>query len=151
MAKTFQNPFTQTITQIGQTIVNATSFTAANGGTAPTNTVLVTTAGADGSVVKSLMISSDDSSSRTVTFWVSTDSGTTKIMLGTVVIAANSGSATIINIDVLANSIITGFSIDQSGRPILELQANARIYAGVLTAAVTSGRTLYISGYQEDF
>lgn len=151
MAKTVTNPFTQTITQIGQTIVNATSFTAANGGTAPTNTVLVTTAGADGSIIKSLMIASDDSSNRTVLFWTSTDSGTTKILIGAVVVTALSGSATLINIDVLANSIVTGLAIDQSGRPILELQANARLYAGVITAAVTSGRTLYIAGYQEDF
>ena len=77
MAKTNTNPFTQTIRNPAATLVNADSFIAANGGTNPTNIKLLLTAGSEGSIVKSLIIASDDSSARTVSFYMSTDAGTT--------------------------------------------------------------------------
>ncbi len=97
------------------------------------------------------MIASDDTSNRTIQFWVSTDSGTTKFLLTSVVVTALSGTATLVNTDVLANSLMVGLAVDQSGRPVLELQASARIYACVITAAVTASKTVWISGFQEDF
>lgn len=151
MAKTNTIPFPQTLQNPAVTIVTATSFTAANPGTAPTNTVLFATAGADGSVLKSIMIASDDSSARTVQFWLSTDAGTTKYLIGSTVVAALAGSATLINIDVLGNTILTGFAFDETGKPVLPLAASARIYVGIITAAVTASKTLYITGSQEDY
>jgi len=151
MAKTNTIPFPQNVQNPAVTIVNATSFTAANGGTAPTNTVLFSTAGANDSVLKSIQISSDDSIARTVQFWLSTDAGTTKYLIGTVPVAAFSGSASLINIDVLGNAILTGFAFDETGKPVLPLAANARIYVCIITAAVTATKTLYITGVQEDF
>jgi len=152
MAKTTTNPFTQTIRNLAATLVNADSFIAANGGTVPTNTKELLTAGSEGSIIKSLMIASDDSSARSVSFYLSTDSGTTKYLLFTVPVAIASGSnGTTINVDVLNNAVVQGLSIDQSGRPILPLAASAKIYIGVITAAVTSTRTLHVMANVEDF
>jgi hypothetical protein len=152
MPKTNTNPFTQTIRNPAATLVNADSFIAANGGTSPTNIKELLTAGSEGSIVKSLIISSDDSSARTVSFYMSTDGGTTDYLLFSVPVAASSGvNGTTINIDVLNNAFVQGLQIDQSGRPVIPLAANAKIYVGVITAAVTSGRTLYVVASLEDF
>lgn len=153
MAKTTTLPFTQTITQIQQSLVNADSFVAANGGTAPTNTKLVTTAGTDGSVIKALTVASDDSGARVLSFYLSTDAGTTKYLIGSISVAAGAGvtSGTTLNSDVLANAYIVGLAQDQTGRPVISLQANARLYVAVQTAAVTAGRTVHITGFQEDY
>ena len=152
MAKTTTNPFTQTIRNPSATLVNADSFIAANGGTSPTNVKELLTAGSEGSIVKSLIIASDDSSARTVSFYLSTDGGTTDYLLFSVPVVANSGvNGIAINIDVLNNAAVQGLQIDQSGRPIIALAANAKIYMGVITAAVTAGRTLHVVASVEDF
>lgn len=152
MAKTNTNPFTQTIRNPAATLVTADSFIAANGGTNPTNTKLLLTAGSEGSIVKSLIIASDDSSARTVSFYMSTDGGTTDYLLFSVPVAANAGvNGTTINVDVLNNAVVQGLQIDQSGRPVIPLAANASIYIGVITAAVTAGRTLHVVASLEDF
>jgi hypothetical protein len=151
MAKTNTLPVTQTIQNWAQTIVNATSFTAANPGTAPTNTILLGTAGADGSVVKAILIASSDTASASVQFWLSTDGGTTKYLLTTVVVAALSGFATLTNIDVLANTIMAGLPIDSAGRPVLELAASTKIYICVITAAVTASKNVYVTAQVEDY
>lgn len=151
MAKTNTLPVTQTIQNWAQTIVNATSFTAANPGTSPTNTLLLGTAGAEGSVIKSLIISSSDTASASVQFWISTDAGTTKYLLGTVVVAATSGFATATNIDVLGNTLIAGLPIDSAGRPVIELAAGAKIYICVITSAVTANKNVYVTAQVEDY
>ena len=152
MAKTTSNPFTQTVKSPALALVNANSFIAANGGTNPTNTVKLLTAGSEGSIVKGISIASDDSSARNISFYISTDAGTTKFLLFTVPVAANSGvNGTTINVDVLSNAFVQGLPIDQSGRPILPLEANEEIYVGVITAAITAGRTLHITCNVEDF
>lgn len=154
MAKSYDIPIPQDTTPIAVAIVAATGFTATNPGTAPTNTVLVTTAGANDSVVKSLTICSDDTSARTVQFWMSADGGTTKYLIGTVVIAALSGTATLTNIDVLGNSIINGLELDETGRPIYRIKGvgtAVTIHACVITAAVTASKTIWITGVQLDY
>jgi hypothetical protein len=152
MAKTTTNPFTQTIRNPAATLVNADSFIAANGGTSPTNIKELLTAGSEGSIIKSLTIASDDSSARTVSFYLSTNGGTTDYLLFSVPVAANSGvNGTTINVDVLSNAFVQGLQIDQSGRPIIALAANAKIFIGVITAAVTAGRTLHVVASVEDF
>jgi hypothetical protein len=152
MAKTTTNPFTQTIRNPAVTLVNADSFIAATGGTNPTNVKELLTAGAEGSIVKGLTIASDDTSARSVSVYVSTDAGTTKYLLFTVPVPANSGvNGTVINVDLLNNAVVQGLPIDQSGRPILPLQAGEEIYVGVITAAVTAGRTLHVTANVEDF
>jgi len=150
MAKTTTLPITQTIQNPVVAIVNATSFIAANGGTSPTNTVLFMTAGSEGSEVKSIMIASDDSSARVVSFYLSTDAGTTKYLLGSVSVPSSAG-LTLVNLDVLGNSLMVGLPLDQSGKPVLQLFAAARLYVGVTIAAVTAGRTVHIISQVEDF
>jgi len=155
MAKTNTIPFPQNITPINATIVNATSFTAANPGTAPTNTILVTTAGANDSIIKRLTVASTDTSAATIQWWKSPDGGTTKYLIGITVIAALSGAATLINVDVLGNSTITGMSLDETGKPVLMMSANGgtpeKLYACVITSAVTASKNLYITGEQVDY
>lgn len=151
MAKTTTIPFPQTITTFGATIVNATSFTAANPGTAPTNTLLLYTAAANDAVIKSLLVSSNDTSSATVQFWLSKDSGTTKYLIGSVVVAGLSGAATLINVDVLGNAILTGFDYNETGKCVLPLSASDRIYIGVITSAVTASKNVYVTGIAEEY
>ena len=152
MAKTTTLPITQNIQSAFGTLLNADSFSAANGGTAPTNTKLLCTAGADGSILKSLVISSDDSSARVVQFWLSTDAGTTKYLIGSISVAANGGTnGSNANVDFLGSSILVGMCTDSSGKYVILLAANAKVYYCVTTAAVTSGRTVYISSMLEDF
>lgn len=141
----------QTTKQIDQVIQTGTGFTATNPGTSPTNTVLVTTAGANDSIVKSLTICSDDSAAKTVQFWMSTDNGTTKYLLGTIPVPALSGTATLVNVDFLGNPLMTGLEYDETGKPVLRLQANATIHAGVITSAVTASKTIWITGTQLDY
>lgn len=154
MAKSAVLNLPQGTTTIAQAIVAATGFTATNPGLTPTNTVLVATANANDSVVTVLTICSDDTSPRTVQFWRSKDGGATKYPIGTVVIAALSGMATLINIDVLGNSIITGLELNETGKPILRLQGSGTpetIHACVITAAVTASKTIWITGTQLDY
>lgn len=151
MAKTFSVPVTQNIQASYQTLVNADSFTAANGGTTPTNTKLLCTAGLDGSILKSLIISSDDSSARIIQFWLSADSGVTKHLLGSVSVAASSGTnGTTANVDPLGNQMFLGLCTDAAGKYVISLPPNHQIYYGV-TTAVTSGRTVYLIATLEDF
>jgi len=153
MAKTTTLPITQTIQNPVVAIVNATSFIAANGGTSPTNTVLFMTAGAEGSEVKAILIASDDSAAKQISFYLSTDSGTTKYLINTINVPIGSGltSGTTANIDVLGSTAMVGLPLDQSGKPVMILVAAARIYVGVITAVVTSGRTIHITGQVEDY
>ena len=152
--KTNTVPIPQSYVNILSTIINSTGFNATNPGTAPTNTVLVATAGADDSVIKSLTVASDDTSARTIQVWISLDNGTTKYLIGTVIIAALSGTATLTNIDVLGNSLINGLVQDETGKPVLPLQGSgtpAKIYVCVITAAVTASKTVWITGVQVNY
>lgn len=153
MAKTTTCPITQTIQTFGQSFVAADSFVAANAGTSPTNTKTVFTAGSEGSVIKSLMIATDDTSSSVYNFYISTDSGTTKYLLFAVAVAATAGfaSGTTVNIDVLGNGYVVGLPIDQSGKPVLPMGSEAILYAAKQTSAVTASKTTHITGIAEDF
>ena len=153
MAKTTTLPITQTIQNPVVAIVNATSFIAANGGTSPTNTVLFMTAGAEGSEVKAIQIASDDSAAKQISFYLSTDAGTTKYLISTINVPIGAGltNGTTANIDVLGSTAMVGLPLDQSGKPVMILVAAARIYVGVITAVVTSGRTIHITGQVEDY
>lgn len=146
----------QSNTAIGAILNTASGFTAANPGTAPTNTVLVCSAqGTDESCINSLVVSSDDSAARTIQWWRSSDGGTTKRLIGISVIAALSGSATLVNIDVLRCATITGLELDDNLQPIIRLGYTGgvaeQLYACVITAAVTASKTLYITGNMANY
>lgn len=153
MAKTTTCPITQTLQTFGQTFVAADSFVAANEGTAPTNTKIVFTAGEEGSVIKSLMIATDDTSAGVYNFYISMDSGTTKYLLFAIAVAATSGfaSGTTVNVDVLGNTYVAGLPMDQSGKFVLPMKAGAILYAAKQTSAVTASKTTHIVGIAEDY
>ncbi len=153
MAKTTTLPLTQTLQNPLGTLVNADSFTATNPGTSPTNTKLFFTAGAEGSILKSLTFATDaTAAAQTVGIWLSTDGGTTKYLLGVINVPLNSGyTGAIANVDALNSSVLIGLTLDQSGRPVLPLVANARIYIGCLLTAVAASKTIYVTGVAEDF
>lgn len=157
MAKTTTAPFTQTIINFGATLVKNTGASVAAAtdaaGPVPTNVVLLTTAGAEGSIVNSLMAASDDSAARYLQLWRSMDAGITYRLLGCVAIGAlagNGAAGVTANVDLLANSVITGLSYDQMGKPVLQLMANARLYVGT-TAAITTLKHIAVTGTQENF
>ena len=151
MAKTTTLPLTQNHRNIVASLTSADSFTAANPGTAPTNTKLLMTAGSDGSILKSLVVATD-ATSPVFALWMSLDSGTTKYLVATTAITTNGGyTGAVLNSDVLANAFTIGLTYDQTGRAILPLQANAQLYIGMYSAAVTTSKTVWITGVVEDF
>jgi hypothetical protein len=151
MAKTTTNPFTQTIKNPTAVLFNSSlAIGTGDYGTAPPNTVLFATAGVEGAIIKGITVSSSDTAVRTLQFFISKDSGTTQTLLFTIAVPANSGFTTVAMVDVLTTATVLGLPVDQSGRPVIPLEAGARIYVGT-TVAVTSGRTVYVDGFQEDF
>ena len=154
MAKTSTNPFTKTVQSPAISLVNASSFTATNPGTAPTNTILFFTAGTEGSILKSIIASTDaTAAAQTIALWISTDGGTTKYLLGVINVPLSSGyTGAVVNVDVLgANSMLVGLTVDQAGRNVLPLAAGARLYISCLVTAVAASKTLWVTGVAEDF
>lgn len=152
MAKSTTLALPQTTVTICQTIANATGFSATNPGTAPTNTVLVATAGADDSIVKSLSVASDDTVTKYVQFWISKDGGTTKYLVSTVNVVATSGTdGTVASIDVLGNLLVSGLEIDEAGKTVLRLANGTTLYACVITSAVSTSKTVWITGTQLNY
>lgn len=151
MAKTTTCPITQTIQNAFATLVNADGAVGTTLTTSPSNSKLLFTAGAEGSVVKSLTVSSDDSAARVLVFYISPDSGTTKYCIGTINIPLNSGATgAIANIDVLGSAVLLGLVLDQSGKPVLPLAATYRIYIGT-QVAVTAAKTIVVTAVAEDY
>jgi hypothetical protein len=150
MAKTTTNPFTQTIKSPAAVLLNTDGAVGTTDyGTNPSNTKLLLTAGSEGSILKSLIVNNNDAA-RTLQFFLSTDAGTTKSLLFTVAAAANAGWTTVPALDVLTATTVTGLPVDQSGRPVLPMEAGERLYVGV-TVAVTAAKTIYINAVVEDF
>lgn len=145
-------PMTQNFNIAKAALVNSNSFIAAVGGTAPTNTVLFFTAGTNGSILRSLIASSDDTSARTVSIYASPDNGTTNYLIANLNIAAGAGltSGTTANVDLLNGIVLIGLPTDQGGNHIIALPSGWKLYIGVTIAAVTATRTLHIFGIGED-
>lgn len=153
MAKTTTNPLTQSIKNTGTIILNATSAQSINTSGVVSNNVTVFTAGAEGSVLKSLLLATNDSAARYVSIWIQPGGAGNIVLLGTVAVPATSGlSATgvLINIDVLANGYIAGLVLDQSNRPVLPLAASTVVSVG-LVAQLTADKALYVTAIGEDF
>lgn len=151
MAVTNTLPVTQAIQNDFASLVNATGAVGTTLTTAPSNSVLLSTAGANGGVVKSLTVCSDDTAARVLVIYVSPDAGTTKNPIGTVNIPITAGATgAIANVDLLNSSVLLGFPVDQSGRNVIELAPNNRIYVGV-QVAVTTAKFLNVSCMSEQF
>lgn len=151
MAKTTTCPITQSIKNDFVQFANADGACGTGFTTSPSNTKLLSTAGADDSVIKSLIVSSDDTSARLAVFYISPDGGTTKYWIGSVSIPATAGqTGTLANVDILGSAYLLGMCLDQSGKPVLPLQATYRLYVG-LQVAVTSGKFVNFATVREDY
>lgn len=151
MAKTTTAPITQSIKNAYLTFVNADGNVGTTLTNSPSNTKKLLTAGAEGSILKVLKVTSDDSSARVLNFYLSLDGGTTKTHIGSVNIPINSGAnGTTADIDILASTVFLGMAIDQSGKPVLPLAPSAEIYVGP-QASVTSARFINVLAVAEDF
>lgn len=153
MAKTTTNPFTQTIKNPTLIILPSVSAQSIDSVGVVTNHVLFFTAGAEGSILKSLTISGNDTAAKSVSIWIQPGGTGDITLIGTVNIPITAGlgaTGTIANVDVLANTYLAGLTADQSGRPVLPLEAGTKIYCG-LVAALTASKVLYVNGVAEDF
>lgn len=153
MAKTTTNPLTQSIAAFGVIILPAQAAQAVDAVGVVTNTVLLYTAGAEGAILKSLLIASNDTAAKYVSLWTQPGGTGSLFLLGQVAVPITAGfSATgiVANVDVLNNQYLLGLPMDQSGRQVLPLSAGTKIYVGVV-AAPTAAKTLHITGIAEEF
>ncbi len=160
MAKTNTNPFTQNIKTPGIIIpatvtldVISTAGVVTAGVQGTSGPQLIVTAGANDSVVKSLIISSNDTAAAYVHIWRDNAGSTPLTLIGTVPIPIASGaSATgaVVNVDVLGSSVIAGLVEDQSGRPTIPLAAGTKLYVG-LVANLSANKALWVSASVEDY
>lgn len=151
MAKTTTCPITQNIKNSFAALVNATGAVSGESGTSVTNLVTIYTAGSNDAVVKSLLVTSSDGTARTLNLYI--NNGTADFLIGAVTIPANSGAATggtTANIDYLGSQYINGLPFDQSGKPVIPLQATYILKAGV-QVAVSSAKTITISAIVEEY
>jgi hypothetical protein len=153
MAKTSTLPCTQAYFDIMASIVLATGNIGTTMTTAPTsgNLVLLHTAGANDGVIKSLIVSMDDSTARVLTFYRAIGIVTPFWPIGTVNIPINSGATgAIANVDVLGSAFLIGLELDAAGKPMLGIQAGNSIFVGCQTT-VTTAKTISITGSAQDF
>lgn len=151
MAKTTTCPITQNIKNAFATLVNATGAVSGESGTSVTNLVTVYTAGSNDAVVKSLVVTSSDSSARTLNIYI--NNGTYDYLLAAITIPATSGGAsggTTVNVDILGSQYFLGLPFDQSGKPVLPLQTGYVLKAGV-QVAVTAAKTVTVSAIVEEY
>lgn len=125
--------------------VSTNTFLAADS----TNLKVIYTAGVNDSVVKSIMINSDDTVTKLVDLYANT--GTADIVLGGVLVAANSGTNGIAaTVDLLNSSMFPGLPIDATGKRVLPLQANTVLKAN-LSSAMSAGKVLTVVTLAEDY
>jgi hypothetical protein len=153
MPKTTTAPFTQSNKLAGFIMLSSVTAQSVDTSGVVTNDQLIYTAGADDSVVKSILITSNDSAVRYVSIWVQPGGTGAKYLLNTVAVPVNSGyspTGIIANVDVLNGPYMQGLCCDQTGRPVLPVSAGTKIYAG-LVAGLTSNKQLYLLTISADF
>lgn len=127
MAKTFTAPFAQT----PKTAVAVATGAASVSNGSPTNTVLLVTAGADGSILTKLTaMPTSNVALSSLLLYLSKDAGTTKILIDSALMAANT---------LVANTAVpvTTFSSYSETTP-MRLEASDRLYVGS-QVALSSG------------
>lgn len=129
-----------------QTLKNpCLSLTSANTTVAAT----LYTAGANDAVVKSLTVSSNDTSA--VNLVISINNGTSDFVIGTVNIPINSGyTGAIASVDVLGSSLLPGLPRDVNNRAIIPLAAGFVLKVGAL-ATMTAARVCNVVACVEEF
>ena len=118
MAKTFTAPFAQTPKTSAVVITGADDLT-----TAPANTVLLETAGADGAILTKLTAMPQATvTASSLHLFISQDSGTTKSLIDSVLMDAHTIAAT-------TAVTITTFTLVTESTPI-RLEAGDELYVG---------------------
>lgn len=102
------------------------------------------TAPADGLLVDSLIVSSNDSAARVLALAVKV--GASIQLIGCVNIPANSGTnGTVAAVDLLANTILLGMPISAQGKRYIRLETGESLVVGT-TTAVTSTFGVRVTG-----
>lgn len=140
MAKTFTAPFAQTPrTASAVTTTAVASITT----TAPTNTVLLLTAGSEGSIVTRLWaIPRGTVTADSLVLWLSKDSGTTKYLIDSELMAAYTTATSTAFPE-------TQFSNYSESSP-LRLEASDQLYVGIQVTPA-SGATIVFKAEYTDF
>lgn len=103
----------------------------------------VITAPADGLLVDSLIVASNDTAARVLAVAIRT--GTTINLLGCVNIPANAGTnGTVAAVDLLANTVLLGCPISPQGKRFLRLRPNEELVVGT-TSAVSASTAVRVS------
>jgi hypothetical protein len=135
----------------GQIIGIAAKGTGANAFGGPQ---LLCTAGADGSILKSLRIASTDTTGRYVSLWIQPGGTGLLQLISTLYVEAESGFYTSggvrANVDILGNVGLVGMTTDQTGLPVLPLAASTKVYVSLL-ATLTDYKALHITATLENF
>jgi hypothetical protein len=153
MPKLTTPAFTQSIRTVVTTINTATGSIQSDAHLSPNNTILFLTGSSEGSILKSISVSSTDTSDRILSFYISKNSGATKYLLFSTNIPLTSGftgSNAQLNIAPLRFFSIFQHLIDQVGDQVLNLPPNVEIYVGV-TTTVTASKNIYLIAQLEDF
>jgi len=139
MAKSTNLNFTQEIEIAGKQLTSASTTTLQT----------LYTAGSNDCVVKSLTATSDDSAA--INLKVVINDGTTDLLLGTVRIAAASGTdGAAASVDILGSSLLPGLPRDLNNRTILPLKNGHILKVGAL-ATMTSAKTANIVAVIEEY
>jgi hypothetical protein len=103
----------------------------------------ILTAPADGLLVDSLIVASNDSAARVLA--VAVKVGSTINLIGCVSIPANSGTnGTVAAVDLLANTILLGLPISAQGKRFIRLKPTEILVVGT-TSAVTAALSVRVS------
>lgn len=141
MPKTNTLPLTQTIRNPSGTILEADA-------TAFKDIVI---AGAEGSVIRGLIITSNDTAAKVIQLAVF--DGTNTRALGTIQVPAAAGTATdgtTSSVDGLASQYVLGLPRDTNGALFIPLQATYKLQAKAMVA-LTAAKTITIVAFVDDF
>lgn len=139
MAVTATPIFVQTPESFGVQIANSDG----------TSKKTIYTAGANGSVIESLWVTSTDTADEDVIFYI--NDGSTDHQIGRVKVPLNSGNTNAIpSLDLLRHSQMPMFESDSAGNRVLKLKA-AHVLKVAAAATITSGKILDFFGTGGDF
>lgn len=149
-----------TATTIVATSTTAATVVATSGGSAADTTALAVgmlvsgTNIVTGTYISAIVSSSALTLSRASTGVVSGVTFIPWVLLGHVNVPLKSGgdaAGAVANIDLLAASIVLGFPVDQSGRPIVNIPAGYKIAAFNMTAVAASNGGIQVIAQVEEF
>jgi hypothetical protein len=139
MAKSTNLNVTQNIKTPGASFVNADG----------TGNKTLVTAGANDSVVKSIMATSNDTA--TVNLKIVVNDGVTDRIIGAVAVPASSGTnGTVAAVDLLQSALLPGLPLDQNGKRVLPLQGTYTLKVAPLVA-VTAAKQVDVVAVVEDY